>query len=124
MVGDQLDLSIAAKPIPLEASADGVVYVGGTRVTLDTVVMAFRDGATAEEIVYQYPSVDLADVYAVIAYYLQRRPEVEVYLQKRRAQADETRQQNEARFDPQGIRERLLARRPDREAPGHAATGC
>ena len=124
MTGNQTDLIITAKPIPLEAGADGVVRVGGTRVTLDTVVMAFKEGATAEEIVYQYPSLDLADVYAVIAYYLQRRPEVEAYLHTRQAQADETLRQNEALADPRGIRERLLARRPDREAPGHATTGC
>ena len=119
MTGNQTDLIITAKPIPLEAGADGVVRVGGTRVTLDTVVMAFKEGATAEEIVYQYPSLDLADVYAVIAYYLQRRPEVEAYLHKRRAQADETLQQNEARFGPEGIRERLLACRSSHR--GHLA---
>ena len=73
-------LVIAAEPIPLEADVDGVVRVGGTRVTLDTVVIAFMEGATAEEILYQYPSLNLADVYAVIAYYLQRRSEVEAYL--------------------------------------------
>jgi hypothetical protein len=52
-------LLIETEPIPLEADADGVVRVGGTRVTLDTVVAAFKDGATAEEIVYQYPSLSL-----------------------------------------------------------------
>ena len=119
MAGNQTELIMSAKPIPLEAGADGVVRVGGTRVTLDTIVMAFKEGATAEEIVYQYPSLDLADVYAVIAYYLQRRPEVEAYLHKRRAQADETLRQNEAQFDPRGIRERLLARRSSHR--GHIA---
>ena len=83
MTIDDVTLMIAAEPIPLEADGEGVVRVGGTRVTLDTVVAAFNEGATAEEIVYQYPSLDLADVYAVIAYYLQRRPEVEAYLRRR-----------------------------------------
>ena len=40
---------VVADPIPLQTDADGVVRVGGTRVTLDTVVAAFADGATAEE---------------------------------------------------------------------------
>jgi uncharacterized protein (DUF433 family) len=111
MTVDNTDLVIAAEPIPLEADADGVVRVSGTRVTLDTVVAAFEKGATAEEIVFQYPSLDLAHVYAVIAYYLQQRPQVEAYLRRQRAQADEIQKQNEARFDPNGIRERLLARR-------------
>ena len=63
-------------------------------------------------------------MYATITYYLQRRPEVEAYLQRRQAQVDEVRGQNEARFDPQGIRERLLARRAEQEAAGNATAGC
>jgi len=87
---------IATEPIPLEIDADGVVRVGGTRVTLDTIVAAFDEGATAEEIVQQYPSLLLADVYAVIGYYLRRRPEVEAYLRQRQQQASEVRSQNES----------------------------
>ena len=124
MAVNNASLVIAAQPIPLEVDADGIVRVGGTRVTLDTVVIAFREGATAEEIVLQYPSLNLADVYAVIAYYLKRRSEVEAYLRERRAQADEAQKQNEARFDPQSIRERLLARRAAQEATGNATAGC
>jgi len=59
--------------VPIETDADGVIRVGKTRVTLDTLITAFNDGATAEEIAQQYPAVSLADVYAVIAYYLKRR---------------------------------------------------
>ena len=110
-----MSLVISAEPIPLATDADGIVRVGGTRVTLDTVVAAFDEGATAEEIVQQYPSLHLADVYAVIGYYLRRRTEVEVYLRQRREQAGDTRRQNESRFDPQGVRDRLLARRMGKE---------
>ena len=104
-------IEFATLVIPLATDADGVVRIGGTRVTLDTVVAAFDDGATAEEIVHQYPALQLADVYAVITYYLRQRPEVEVYLRQRRQQANDSRQQNEIRFDPTGVRERLLARK-------------
>lgn len=104
-------LSFATEVIPLQVDRDGVVRVGKTRVTLDTVIAAFSDGATAEEIVQQYPSLSLADVYQVIGYYLRRASDVEAYLQQRKTQADEVRKQNESRFDPQGVRERLLARR-------------
>ena len=106
-----MTLVVKAQPVPLKTDVDGVVRVGGTRVTLDTVVAAFNEGAAAEEIVYQYPSLDLADVYAVIGYYLQQRPDVEAYLRQRQRQADEIRALNEARFDPRGVRDRLLARR-------------
>ncbi len=97
--------------IPLATDSHGVIRVGKTRVTLDTIVIAFADGATAEEIVQQYPSVPLADVYYVIGYYLRRQGEVETYLSQRQLQAAEIRKQNESRFDPAGIRSRLLARR-------------
>ena len=105
-----MTLLIETEPVPLVTDADGVVRVGNTRVTLDTVVAAFLAGATAEEIVQQYPSLHLADAYAVIAYYLRRRLTVEAYLRLRRAQSEVTRQENEARSDPAGVRERLLAR--------------
>ena len=97
--------------IPIETDADGVIRVGGTRVTLDTLVAAFSEGATAEEIVQQYPSLELGDVYAVIGYYLHNRAEVEQYLERRREEALRVCGENEARFDPEGIRDRLLARR-------------
>lgn len=97
--------------IPLRTDPAGVIRIGNTRVTLDTVVGAFRDGATAEEIVQQYPSLSLADVYHVIGYYLRRTSEVDAYLQKRKSDAEASRNQNESRFDPLGVRARLLARR-------------
>ena len=106
-----MTLSIESEPIPLEIDTDSVVRVSGTRITLDTIVAAFSQGATAEEITHQYPSLHLADVYTVIAYYLRRREAIESYLQYRQKEADNTRKQNESRFDPNGVRDRLLARR-------------
>lgn len=106
-----MSLVIEVEPIPLKTDKDGVVRVGETRITLDTVISAFNEGATAEEIVFQYPPLKLADVYAVISYYLRKRPEVEEYLNKQQEQADIMRKQNESRFDPCGVRDRLLARR-------------
>jgi uncharacterized protein (DUF433 family) len=105
-------LPIPTETIPLETGADGVARVRQTRVTLDSIVQAFADGATPEEIAQQYPTVLLADVYAVIAYYLRRRKEVEAYLSERRQQAAAIRLTAEARLNPAGIRERLLSRRP------------
>lgn len=96
---------------PLAADAHGVIKVAGSRVTLDTVIGAFIRGATAEEIALQYPSITLADTYATISYYLQRREEVEKYLEKRRKRAKAVKAQNEKRFDQSGIRARLLARK-------------
>lgn len=104
-------LIITNEVVPLSEDTDGVIRVGGTRVTLDTLIAAFSGGATAEEIVQQYPSLDLSDVYLVIGYCLRHSGEVEAYLTQRRARADIVRAQNESRFDPVGMRGRLLARR-------------
>ncbi len=86
-----MPFSIEPESIPLEIDANGVIRVGGTRITLDTIVAAFGQGATAEEITYQYPSLHLADFYAVIAYYLRRRAAVKSYLQHRQKGADSIR---------------------------------
>src|ERR687884_1541921 len=104
-------LAIEPAPVPMRTDADGVVRVGRTRVTLDTVVAAFAEGATAEEIVQQYPSLDLADVYSVLAYYLRHPAEVDAYVHERQEQAEAVRKDNESRWDPSGVRDRLLARK-------------
>jgi uncharacterized protein (DUF433 family) len=108
-----MGLVIAQESIPLQPTEDGVVRVGGTRVTLDTVVTAFEEGATAEEIVQQYPALRLADAYAVIGYYLRHRSEVEAYLAQRRKLSGEVRQRNTTRSDATGVRARLLGRRSE-----------
>ena len=105
-----MTMVVAAETPPLAADTAGVFHVGESRVTLDSVVGAFRDGATAEEITEQYPAISLGQVYAVIAYYLAHTAEVDDYLQAREQCSTEVRQANERLFDPAGIRARLLAR--------------
>lgn len=104
-------ITITNIPAPLQAHSDGVVRIAGTRVTLDTVVSAFLQGATPEEIQQQYPSLDLPQVYSVVAYYLYNPTEVDAYLQQRAQRIAEVRRQNEARSSLVGVRERLLARK-------------
>ncbi len=103
--------TIAKEKVPLAMDAHGVVRVGGTRVTLETVVGAFLEGASAEEIVSQYPALDLADAYAAISYYLHHQSEVESYLREAERQEQRVRERTERRCPPEGIRARLLARR-------------
>jgi uncharacterized protein (DUF433 family) len=106
-----MTLEIQLEPLPLSVDESGAVRVADTRVTLDTIMAAFEEGATAEGIAQQYPSLQLADIYAIIGFYLHQRPSVEVYLQGRRQQAHAVRVENEARSNPPGIRERLLTPR-------------
>ena len=105
-----MSVSLNAEPLPLVADSDGVIRIAKTRVTLDTVVGAYQDGLSAEEIAEQYPSLRLGEVYAVVGYYLCHQTDVESYLAARQHAADEVRQENERRFDPIGVRARLLAR--------------
>ena len=89
----------------------GVIRVGNTRVTLETVIHAFQRGETPEQIVDDFDVLNLADIYGVIAYYLQNRDEVDEYVRRAEAEAKEMRRDIEAR-DPDlaGLRERLQKR--------------
>ena len=49
--------SLPADQLPLELHVDGVIRVGGTRVTLDTIMTAYRNGASAEQIAESWLSV-------------------------------------------------------------------
>lgn len=97
--------------IPLRETEGGVIRVGQTRVRLDTVVYAFNEGYTAEEIVSQYPALDLSDVYTIIAYYLGNRDAIDEYVADRAKKAQVLRREIEANPEYQAWRQRLLARR-------------
>jgi uncharacterized protein (DUF433 family) len=97
---------------PLFEDATGAMRVGQSRVLLEIVLRAFQDGATPETIAQRYPTLQLEDVYAVIAYYLRHRSEVEHYLAQREQQAAEVQQRVEGQqADLSEIRARLLAKR-------------
>ncbi len=104
--------TVQAESPPLREDASGALRVGASRVLLELVIHAFQDGATPEEIAQRYSTLALGDVYAVIAYYLRHRDEVDSYLALREEKAGETRRKIETRQgDLKGIRARLLARR-------------
>ena len=97
--------------IPLEKDATGTIRVENSRVTLDSVVFAFHDGATAEEIVDRFPAISLSAVYAALAFYLQNRAELDAYLQRRETEAAQIKNRIESRPGAKEHRERLLARK-------------
>jgi uncharacterized protein (DUF433 family) len=96
-----------AEALPLREGADGAIRVGDSRVLLELVLRAFEDGATPEMIVQRYATVALPDVYAVIAFYLRHRAEVQAYLARRERKAKEVRRK--LRNQQEG-RSRSLAR--------------
>ena len=103
--------TLVAIPPPLRLDPNGTLYVGETRVPLDTVVGVYGTGASPEEIVRRYDTLRLADVFGVLSYYLAHRDEVDAYLAERRRLSAEVRAENQARFPTEGVREKLLARR-------------
>jgi len=105
-------IDIQPIPPPLRFDAHGVCRVAGTRVTLLTLIDAFHEGATPEEVYQEYPSVSLPDVYAVIAFYLGRPDEVDAYLETVREHEAQVIEQIKSRSPLAEIRRRILARKP------------
>lgn len=101
----------ATTQVPLVADQDGTLRFTGSRVTLDVVLKAFHDGASAEEIAEDFPGLKLADVYAAIAHYLRHREATDAYLQKRAQTAQALRQRVPDRRRAGSLRRRLLSRR-------------
>ncbi|MGA2073231.1 MAG: DUF433 domain-containing protein [Terriglobia bacterium] len=59
---------------------NGGYYVMGSRVSLESVVYPFLDGASPETIVEEYPTLSLEQVYGTITFYLANRAKIEAYL--------------------------------------------
>lgn len=102
--------------IPLTHWEDGSIRVGNTRVLLELVISAFNEGSTPEEIVISYPTLKLAEVYGTITYYLENRDQIDAYIAKRAAEADQLWTTIEADENQKRLREKLLARRAEKSA--------
>lgn len=102
---------LAAEPVPLVRDHAGRLMVPGTRISLDVLVAAFKRGESPETVHDDYASVSLADVYAIFAYYLRHRDEVEDYLTEQQRQGEDVRERIEAEHPlDEGLRAKLLAR--------------
>jgi uncharacterized protein (DUF433 family) len=67
---------------PLHLDAEGTIRVIGSRITLDTLVTSFKQGDTPEDIQDGFPSLSLAQINAVIAWYLAHTVEADEYLKE------------------------------------------
>lgn len=56
---------------------NGGFYVGGTRVSLDSIVYSFKAGDSPETIRQNFSSLTLEQVYGAITFYLAHEQEVE-----------------------------------------------
>lgn len=103
-------LAVPIVAIPIQTDEHGDIRVGGSRVLLDLVIARHKQGSNPEQIQESFPTLKLADIYAVITYYLNNEAEVETYLQRRREKGEALRRKIEAK-QPQSaeLRARLLA---------------
>ena len=108
-----MTISVETNRPPLAMDADGVARIGGTRVTLDTVISAYKGGASAETIAEQYPSLKLEDIYFAIGFYLAHTAGVEEYLRQGEGIAARVCAEIDAEGFQSDLRERLQARRQD-----------
>src|SRR5438093_6290418 len=115
-------LSLEPLTVPLRRDTTGAIRIGNTRVLLEIVVRAFRSGSTPEAIVQAYDTLNLRDVYAVLAYCLAHEEQIDEYLLRCDEEADAVRRMIEAAQpkDP-NLRERLLARARAKENHGASA---
>jgi uncharacterized protein (DUF433 family) len=60
----------------------GNLYVGPSRVTLDSIIIPWQMGQSLEDIQRDFPSIPLASVYGAVAYYLEHRVELDQWLRE------------------------------------------
>lgn len=124
-----MNLELEAIPVPLRDDGYGGLRVGQTRVSFDSVWHTHQQGASPAEIVQAFDTLQLADVYAVLAWALRHPEEVDAYLKRRDEEAAEMRRQLEqAGITPTGeesatLKEKLMARWQElqRQRAGDAA---
>jgi uncharacterized protein (DUF433 family) len=103
-----MSISVQTEAPPLRRDASGAYRIGDSQVLLEVVVHQFESGATPEAIVQQFPTTNLVDVYAVIAFYLRHREDVAAYVQEREAVATVLREKIESsQRDLSDLRKRL-----------------
>ena len=100
-------------PDLLVCTPQGTWRIAGTRVSIDSVIHSFWEGATPEEICQDFPSLSLAQVYEAIAYYLKQREKVDAYLQAGRDSAEKLQQELNGRHSVflSRLRQQLLSNR-------------
>lgn len=117
MSATKTSLALEREAPPLHQDAYGVIRVGQTRVTLESIISLFEQGASAEEIALRYDVLDLHDVYATLSYFLGHRRETQEYLDRARQTSLAGRRDAERRSPTTQIRERLTRHRNRVDAP-------
>jgi len=102
-------LPLNDQPIPIRIDEHGVARVGGTRIPLETIVAAFRRGASPEEIVHAYSALKLSDVYKAISFIIDHPGEIAEYMKAVDADRATSLKLVEEHGDLYYLRDKLLA---------------
>lgn len=111
----------AVQTVPLTQWEDGSIRVGDTRLLVDIVIYAHKRGLCPEEIFQSFPSsaYTVADIYAVIAYYLSHKTEIDSYLARREKESEEVWKKIES--DPKHLAFRSELKRRKEEYLKHSS---
>jgi len=90
---------------------DGNYYVAGTRISLDSIVHAFRRGESPETICRNFELLTLEEVYGATAYYLANQVVIDAYLIRQTEKWAEGKRNAEPL--PANLRERLMCAREE-----------
>ncbi|HEY6344798.1 MAG TPA: DUF433 domain-containing protein [Bryobacteraceae bacterium] len=90
---------------------EGNYYVAGTRISLESIVHAFRRGESPETICQNFELLQLEEVYGAVAYYLANQAEIDAYLIRQAEKWAEGKRDSEQL--PADLRERLTRAREE-----------
>ena len=71
-------------------------WIAGKRISLDSIVYAFRRGQSPESIRHSFPLLTLEGIYGAIAFYLANQAEVDEYLIREEEEFEKMRQDSRA----------------------------
>ena len=104
----QVEFKVSAPPFRWDEA--GGIRIGQSRVTLDSLLAAYHNGSTPEEIAVQYSVLHLEEIYAAIAYYLNHSQEIDNYLEQRRQKSQQQRSEFVQQYNLANLRQRLRDR--------------
>jgi uncharacterized protein (DUF433 family) len=67
----------------------GRLRINGTRITVNQIAVWYQQGYTAEEIADQYPHLNLAQIYAALAYYHANSDEIRAEMEAEKKEFDQ-----------------------------------
>lgn len=96
----------------LEQDPDGTIRLHGHRIELWQVLHYYREGQAPEMLAYQYPTLGLALIHKVIAFYWENRSEAEAYLAASQSEIDRQRAASPRHINVAELQSRLAPLKP------------